>query len=497
MAYQAKNSNMKTPLFFGLVLILAVLLAMWGGIVSVSRPLNASAPNSAHGAVDSESPELTNRKVSEDGFVAANGDLDWPQVQRDPQRTGYTPEILGTSFQVTWTHPFQPEKVYPQVQAIIYSGKVFVGTEMGNMYALNAQTGDVEWVYHVGAPILASTAAYDNKVFFGAMDGAIYALHVDDGSLAWPPQQLSDRVGFSTAPVVAEGKIMLGGRNGIFYALDPDTGTVLWQHNIGAPILQTAAWNDGKVYFGAMDMHAYALYTDTGIPDGSRRAWQSAKIPGMALKDYWPVVYQDMVYIRPMGMGSLGVQDPSMVTDPVAQQAVLADYEANPGNYEITMRRFYESTGQEAPAVIHYNFQTMNGATSPPCVDRDGYLAIPALYPESGSYETGWGRLNVNSRIIVDILNDGTDAGYGNSDENMNLTCTGNLILAMHTEEMNAQFTGAFDLDSWTWTDIPVGHTNRQMSTNTQGGGGSPASVSDGIIYHISFHELIARVAQN
>ena len=489
MPYYARKNKTKALRFFGLLLVLALLLMKLGSTVSTSRPLSASAQGSAYAVVDAENAGPTNQRASQAGFVAANGDLDWPQVQRDPQRTGYAPEILGTNFQVAWTHPFQPEKVYPQVQAIVYEGKVFVGTEMGNMYALDAQTGTQEWVYSIGAPILNSVAAGDAKVFFGAMDGAVYALDASTGSLVWK-SQLSQRLGFSTAPVYAESKVMLGGRNGIFYALDQNTGAVLWQYEVGAPILQTAAWNNGRAFFGTMDMYVYAINT----ADGSL-AWQSEEIPGMAFKDYWPVVHQGMVYVRPMGMGDLGVQDQSFVTDPAAQRAVLADYEANPGNYTINMPRFYEPTGEQAPVVIHYDYQTMNGATAPPCVDRDGHLIIPA--PFTSGYTTGWGRLDVGSRIVVDILYDGTGAGYGNPDENMNLTCTGNLVFAMHTQEYNAQYTGAFDLVNWTWTGIPAGHTNSQMSTNTQGGGGNPASISDGMIYHVSFHELIARVAQN
>ena len=97
---------------------------------------------------------------------------------------------------------------------------------------------------------------------------------------------------------------------------------------------------------------------------------------------------------------------------------------------------------------------------------------------------------------MVELLDDGTGAGFGNEDENMNLTCSGNLILAMHTEEDNAQYTGAFNLDNHTWIPINAGHTNRQMSTNTQGGGGNPASISNGMIYHITWYELVARTTQ-
>ena len=410
---------------------------------------------------------------------------DWPQVQKDPQRTGYTSEILGTNIQVAWAHAFQPEKVYPQVQAIVYDGKVFVGTEMGNMYAFDALSGTQVWSYPVGSPILNSVAAANGKVYFGAMNGSVYGISSSNGALIWE-SPLSWRLGFSTAPVFVDNLVLIGGRNGIFYALNADNGLVVWQYDVGSPILQTAAWDNGRVYFSTMNMYLYSIYTS----DGSL-AWKSEKIPGLALKDYWPIVYQGLVYIRPMGQGGLGVSDQSQVTDPAAQQAVLNDYDAHPENYTLNLLRFDETTGIMAQPIIHYDYQTMNGATSPPCVDRDGYLIMPA--PFTSGYLTGWGRVNTSSRILTDLLYDGTGAGFGNPDENMNLSCAGNLILAIHTEEYNAQYTGAFNLDTHTWIHIYNGWTSGQMSTNTQGGGGNPASISNGMIFHITYHELVAR----
>ena len=517
------------PRFLGLLLVVALLLVMSGGAVGTSRPLNASAQSSVNNdLVDLEGAGSTDQRASQASFVAANGDSDWPQVQRDPQRTGYTPEVLGTNFEVVWTHPFQPEKIYPQVQAIVYSGKAFVGTEMGNMYALDAQTGEEEWIYGVGAPILNSVAAGDGKVFFGAMDGAVYALDATSGSLMWK-SQLSWRLGFSTAPVLAENRVMLGGRNGVFYALEPDTGTVLWQYDVGSPILQTAAWNNGRAFFGALNMHVYAINT----ADGSL-AWQSEKIPGMAFKDYWPVVYAGQVLVRPTPPTAyypgikptfpfsvwfssdthwnwLMQHGPAIaegrltdVPDAMdAQDDVMASYQANPDDFIKTLYILDETTGEEAFVVPHWAAQTMNGATTPPCVDRDGRLIIPVFFVRSG-----WGRLDLAAQRITDILYDHMDAsggpmgpgdypaGMGNLDENLNVTCTGDLIIALHTLEGNANYTGVFDLDNRMWTRLGRGHTNRQMGPNTQGGGGNPASVSNGTVYHISFHELIARVTQ-
>ncbi|TLN01809.1 hypothetical protein FDZ74_15610, partial [bacterium] len=357
----------------------------------------------------------------------------------------------------------------------------------GNLYALNATTGAQAWKFSAGGPILNSVAVDGGRVFFGTMDGAVYALDAASGAQVWRTQ-VSEFQGFSTAPVIADGKVMLGGRNGIFYAFSPGNGSVLWSYDTGSPILMTAAWNGGKAYFGAMDMHVYAINSTSGA-----LAWKSPRIEGMAFKDYWPVVLNGLVYVRPVSYGSLGFEmaDYAKVTNASAQQQLLAAYQANPAAYSLSLFRLNESDGQFAPAVIHYNFQTMNGATAPPCVNRDGNLVMPTWLPVR-TYFSGWGLLNPASRIMVDAFVDGTQGG-GNIDENMAVTCSSNLVLAMHVEEENANFTGFFNLDTRKWTRISPGASNRQMANNTQGGGANPASVANGWVYHITYYELVAR----
>src|SRR3989344_3082420 len=100
-------------------------------------------------------------------FSHAAGPNDWAQVQKDPQRTGFTTETVGTNFTPVWTHPFQPERVNHIVQAIVYSGSVYVGTQQGNLYALDALNGSQRWKFPAGGSILNSVAAENGVVYFG------------------------------------------------------------------------------------------------------------------------------------------------------------------------------------------------------------------------------------------------------------------------------------------------------------------------------------------
>jgi len=410
----------------------------------------------------------------------------WPQIGRNPQHTGDSPESLGSNFPTrTWTHAFQPDKIYPQVQAIIYCGKLFIGTEGANgkkpaLYAFDAQGQDTNgdgkpdkskilWTYEADGPILGSVAASHDTVVFADMNDNVYALDATQTSTPVERWRTSvrgfRRYGFSMSPVIVDNRVFLGNRNGTFYALDLSNGDIIWQKDMGTPLLQTAAADDTNVYFGGMNMHTYALNQLNGS-----QVWDSGELNGAAFKDYWPVVYGGYVFNRAMA------------------------FNKNFFALDIT-------TGVDQSTAINLpqdSGQTMNGATTPPCVDGDGRLIIPQditeTQPVAGWTRSGWGRFDLSTQTIQRLVDpNNVLAGNGNYDENMNVTCVNNLIFAMHTQEGNANYTGVFNLTNITWTPIGTGHTNRQMFTNTQGGGGNPPSISNGWFYHISIHELIAR----
>jgi hypothetical protein len=475
------------------------------------------------------SPAVLAQSVSE---CSKDDTANWCQAGRDPQHTGFTPANLGTNFKVIWTYAFQPERVHPQVQAIVYQGKVYIGTEMGNLYAINAQTGVKVWAFKADGPILNSVAAGNNKIYFATNKGSVYALNATEGTQVWKRQVSVNRPGFSTAPIIGDNKILIGSRHGKFYAFDINTGVILWTYDTGSPILMTAAYNQGRVFFGAMDMFVYALNTSNGS-----LAWKSPKIDGISFKLYYPVVYQNKVIVLPLSNkaicgllpgspfswgtsaawldqygATIAAGNATQVADFMnTQNTLMAKYLANPTNYNLMVNILNETDGQLEPRnqIPHADTQAHNGEKTPPCVDREGKLIVPVLFTASG-----WGRVDLASQRYIDVLYDGKNwngqdyiirnannqpvtngsaAGFGNTDENLNVSCTANSILGFHIQEGNANYTGVFNLDTRRWTRIAAGYKNREMFNNNQSGGGNPPTIAGNIIYHQSFNELIAR----
>ncbi|MFP4249318.1 MAG: PQQ-binding-like beta-propeller repeat protein [Armatimonadota bacterium] len=117
---------------------------------------------------------------------------------------------------------------------LIADGRVYVGTEDGDVMALDAATGSLAW--RSEAPEYAieqAPAAGDGAVFAGSWDRHAYALDASTGELRWRrPSAGSDRDGFvawyyspaDCPPVFAEGNVFFADRAYQLTVFDADDG---------------------------------------------------------------------------------------------------------------------------------------------------------------------------------------------------------------------------------------------------------------------------------
>jgi outer membrane protein assembly factor BamB len=67
----------------------------------------------------------------------------------------------------------------------VANGVVYVGSEDGNVYALNASTGAKLWSYATGAGLYSSPAVANGVVYVGSYDYNVYALNASTGGKLW------------------------------------------------------------------------------------------------------------------------------------------------------------------------------------------------------------------------------------------------------------------------------------------------------------------------
>jgi outer membrane protein assembly factor BamB len=153
----------------------------------------------------------------------------------------------------------------------VANGKVFFGSGDGNVYALDAQSGVLQWKFATRDVVHASPAVAGNAVYVGSWDGNLYAIDADTGQQKWvfnggQDPAIHNQVGFQSSPAVVDGVVYVGCRDAHVYAIDAATGRKKWDYPTSKSWVNgTPAVRDGIVYVGTSDSsRLMALDAKTG-----------------------------------------------------------------------------------------------------------------------------------------------------------------------------------------------------------------------------------------
>ncbi len=136
-------------------------------------------------------------------------------------------------------------------QPTIAGGRVFIGSQTGAVYSLDADTGCTRWGYQAGTGIRAGVALGEAKgvpaVFFGDAGGTMYALNAQTGKLMWKVKPMDHYATLATATprfykgvlyqpfssfeeaLAGDPKFRCCTFRGSVVALDAATGKTLWK----------------------------------------------------------------------------------------------------------------------------------------------------------------------------------------------------------------------------------------------------------------------------
>ena len=133
-------------------------------------------------------------------------------------------------------------------QPIVVGGTLYVSSPHGHVYALDAVTGALKWMYNPQVPPLhemaiccgqtnRGVAVGDGKVFVGQLDATLVALDAQSGNVLWKTavDKWEDSWTETMAPQFVNGKVLIGSSGGEFElrghisAYDANTGNMLWR----------------------------------------------------------------------------------------------------------------------------------------------------------------------------------------------------------------------------------------------------------------------------
>ena len=156
---------------------------------------------------------------------------------------------------------------------VVVQGLVSFGSGDGNVYALDAASGELRWKFQTGDVVHASPAYADGAFYFGSWDSFLYAVDASTGKERWrfkggEDPVMHNQVGFQSSPAVVDGVVYTGCRDSNVYAIDARTGKEKWRFNNEMSwVITSPAVVQGKVVFATSDSSLlHAVDAVTGKP---------------------------------------------------------------------------------------------------------------------------------------------------------------------------------------------------------------------------------------
>lgn len=183
---------------------------------------------------------------------------DWPMWKYDSGRTASSPDALPSELHLQWVQQLPPARqawrdksnamlFFDVSYEPIVAGKLMFVGSMNNdsVTAYSTDTGAEVWRYYTDGPVRFAPVAYKGKLYVGSDDGYLYCLDALTGKLVWKKRggpsdhkilgngRLIGMWPFRGAPVIHNDVLYCAAGMWPFmgtfiYALDPATGDELW-----------------------------------------------------------------------------------------------------------------------------------------------------------------------------------------------------------------------------------------------------------------------------
>ena len=154
---------------------------------------------------------------------ASASDDNWSMFHHDLSHSGYS-SVIPTATSPTLLWNYSTRSVIWASPTIV-EGRVYIPSDDGNVYCLDAVTGNKIWNTTIASrhgTIGSSVAFADNYIYFGGYDHNVYCLSASTGDKIW---NYSTGNTVESCPAVAGGKVYVGSWDSNIYCFDSLTGS--------------------------------------------------------------------------------------------------------------------------------------------------------------------------------------------------------------------------------------------------------------------------------
>ncbi|WP_253536926.1 outer membrane protein assembly factor BamB [Erwinia aphidicola] len=233
-------------------------------------------------------------------------------------------DVVKMSPLPTVQNQFEPEKVwstsvgngvgdfYSNLHPAWAENTVYAADRHGIVKALNSGDGKEQWkvdlaektgFFSSNIPALLSggLTVDAGHVYVGSERGQVYALNTSDGSVAWQTKAAGEVL---SRPVVSDGLVLVHTSNGMLQGLDQTSGSVKWTVNLDVPALSLRGESAPSTAFGAAIVGGDNGRVSAVILNQGQIIWQqrisqpsgATEIDRLADVDTTPVIVNGVVY---------------------------------------------------------------------------------------------------------------------------------------------------------------------------------------------------------
>jgi outer membrane protein assembly factor BamB len=181
---------------------------------------------------------------------------DWPLFRGNPTQTGVATGALPAELAVLWK--FQAKDSFEATVAIA-GGTVYAGCYDEHLYALRLADGKLLWKEKVG-PIKSPVSVYKDAVYVGTEDGLFFCLDAAKGTKRWSFETNAEITGGAN---FAGDKVIFGSYDSHLYCVNT-AGKGQWAFDTKGPVNGSPAVAGKYTFVAGCDSHLHVVEIDTG-----------------------------------------------------------------------------------------------------------------------------------------------------------------------------------------------------------------------------------------
>jgi len=199
----------------------------------------------------------------------------WPQFRGWDTRVGTSLSAIPTSNETLWSIDL-PDQVQSSIAVV--DGLALVGCDDGNLYCLNADTGEEVWRFETTNTVQSSPLVSDGRVYFGTSDGYGHCLDLANGTVIWSFETRQ----IVSSPALWNDTVYFTDQWGNVWAVDANTGEEAWNATFPLDIWASPTVVAGRLYVGdiAGNFHCYDAVTGDLVWN---RSWHESEIYSTAV----------------------------------------------------------------------------------------------------------------------------------------------------------------------------------------------------------------------